>query len=54
LFVATFLTLIVVPTLYYMVARFGEVREQAVRRMKELYWLPYVRLAGEQRPDGEK
>jgi multidrug efflux pump len=54
LLVATFLTLIVVPTLYYMAARFGEVKEQTVRRIKELYWLPYARLAGEQRPDGEK
>jgi len=54
LFVATFLTLIVVPTLYYMVARFGEVKEKAVWRIKELYWRPYARLAGEQRPDGEK
>jgi multidrug efflux pump subunit AcrB len=54
LFVATFLTLIVVPTLYYMVARFGEVKEKTVWRIKELYWRPYARLAGEQRPDGEK
>jgi multidrug efflux pump subunit AcrB len=54
LFVATFLTLIVVPTLYYMAARFGEVKEKTVRQIKELYWRPYARLAGEQRPDGEK
>ncbi len=50
LMVATFLTLIVVPTLYYIVARFGEVRQVSVRRIKDLYWRPYALLAGEQRP----
>ncbi|MBU1565715.1 MAG: efflux RND transporter permease subunit [Proteobacteria bacterium] len=50
LFIATFLTLIVVPTLYYMVARFIEVRQQTVERIKALYWRPYALLAGEQRP----
>ncbi len=54
LFVATFLTLIVVPALYYMVARFLEVRQQIVGRVKKLYWRPYALLAGEQRPEEEK
>jgi multidrug efflux pump subunit AcrB len=54
LFVATFLTLIVVPTLYYMVARFVEVRQQTVERIKALYWRPYALLAGEQRPHEDK
>ncbi len=54
LFVATFLTLIVVPTLYYMVARFIEAKEQTLGRIKNLYWRPYALLAGEQRPREDK
>lgn len=54
LLVATFLTLIVVPTLYYLVARFGEVRQNSVRRIKALYWRPYALLAGEQRPSPQE
>lgn len=50
LLVATFLTLIVVPTLYYLVARMAEVRQHSVQRIKNLYWRPYALLAGEQRP----
>jgi multidrug efflux pump subunit AcrB len=54
LLVATFLTLIVVPTLYFLVGRFAEIREQSVRRIKELYWRPYALFAGEQRPRSEE
>ncbi len=54
LLVATFLTLIVVPTLYYLVARFVELRRRAVHRVKALYWRPYALLAGEPRPETEK
>ncbi|MDK9707139.1 MAG: efflux RND transporter permease subunit [Desulforhopalus sp.] len=54
LFVATFLTLIVVPTLYYISARFVEKRQAAAKRIKELYWRPYALLAGEPRPGEEK
>ena len=50
LMVATFLTLIVVPTLYYLVARMTEGRQYVVQRVKDLYWRPYALLAGEQRP----
>lgn len=50
LLLATFLTLIVVPTLYYLVARFEIFRGQAWRRLRELYWRPYALLAGEPRP----
>jgi multidrug efflux pump subunit AcrB len=50
LLLATFLTLIVVPTLYYLVARFETFRGSAVNRIKELYWRPYALLAGEPRP----
>ncbi|MDP3479214.1 MAG: efflux RND transporter permease subunit [Desulfoprunum sp.] len=54
LFVATFLTLIVVPTLYFLVARFGETRQHTVQRIKTLYWRPYALLAGEPRPKEDK
>ncbi len=54
LFVATFLTLIVVPTLYFLVARFAENRQSTVQRLKALYWRPYALLAGEPRPKGDE
>ncbi|MBF0468832.1 MAG: efflux RND transporter permease subunit [Desulfamplus sp.] len=47
LMVATFLTLVVVPTLYYLLERMGEVRKQVSERLKVLYWKPYHWLAGE-------
>lgn len=50
LFMATFLTLVVVPTLYYLVARFAENRQHIGQRIKALYWKPYALLAGESRP----
>jgi len=53
LFVATFLTLIVVPTLYYLAARLTDNRRRLVSRLKTLYWKPYARLAGEPRPKGD-
>jgi hypothetical protein len=54
LFIATFLTLIVVPTLYFLVARFAENRLSIVQRIKALYWRPYALLAGEPRPNKDK
>ena len=54
LFIATFLTLIVVPTLYFLVARFAENRLSIVQRIKALYWRPYALLAGEPRPNEDK
>jgi Cu/Ag efflux pump CusA len=51
---ATFLTLIVVPTLYFLVARFAENRQSTVQRLKALYWRPYALLAGEPRPKGDE
>ena len=54
LFVATFLTLIVVPTIYYLFARFADNRHSAVQRIKSLYWKPYALLAGEPRPNEDK
>ena len=50
LMMATFLTLIVVPTLYFLVARFVENRQSIVQRLKAIYWRPYALLAGEPRP----
>ena len=53
LLLATFLTLIVVPTLYYLAARLTENRRHFVARLKTLYWKPYALLAGEPRPKGD-
>ncbi|WP_136806593.1 efflux RND transporter permease subunit [Desulfosediminicola flagellatus] len=47
LVVATFLTLVVVPTLYYLIERFGTIFGQAKERIREMYWKPYPYLAGE-------
>ncbi len=47
LMVATFLTLIVVPTLYYMIERFSHIREKIGRVISNIYWKPYPLLAGE-------
>ena len=50
LLLATILTLIVVPTLYYLTVRLNENRRNTLGRIKELYWRPYAMLAGEPRP----
>jgi len=47
LMVATFLTLIVVPTLYFLFEQTDNRLQQFSRRLKELYWKPYPFLAGE-------
>jgi multidrug efflux pump subunit AcrB len=47
LMVATFLTLMVVPTLYYLIGRAPEIRSRTVRGIRDLYWKPYPWLAGE-------
>ena len=47
LMVATFLTLIVVPTLYYLLEQASEFRQRLAGRIRELYWKPYPYLAGE-------
>jgi multidrug efflux pump subunit AcrB len=54
LIVATFLTLVVVPTLYYMIERFDTIRQQTLERISEIYWKPYPYLAGEQRVKEEE
>ena len=47
LMVATFLTLIVVPTLYYLLEQASELRQRLAGRIRDLYWKPYPYLAGE-------
>lgn len=51
LLVATFLTLVVVPTLYYLLEQLPEKRRQAVIRLKRFYWQQYGRLSGEKNPN---
>ncbi|MFN2354300.1 MAG: efflux RND transporter permease subunit [Desulfopila sp.] len=50
LIVATFLTLIVVPTLYYMLEHFTRFQQRMISRIRRIYWKPYAMLAGEQPP----
>jgi multidrug efflux pump subunit AcrB len=47
LMVATFLTLIVVPTLYSLFSSMGEKSRNATQRLHDIYWRPYQWLAGE-------
>ncbi len=51
LVVATFLTLVVVPTLYYMLDRLSLFSDKGKRVVARLYWKPYYILAGEKEPD---
>ena len=51
LIVATFLTLIVVPTLYYLLERISIIQKNAFQTVKNIYWKPYPFLAGEQKPE---
>jgi multidrug efflux pump subunit AcrB len=54
LIIATFLTLLMVPTLYCLFARIDEARTTSARRLRQLYWKPYAWLAGEKpAEDGE-
>lgn len=47
LMVATFLTLIVVPTLYSLFSNMGEKSRNAIHWLHDIYWRPYRWLAGE-------
>ncbi len=47
LMVATFLTLIVVPTLYSLFSSIGEKGRNATQWLHDIYWRPYRWLAGE-------
>lgn len=48
LMVATFLTLIVVPTLYSLFASFHEKSSESVRWIRRTYWRPFSWLSGEE------
>lgn len=47
LIVATFLTLIVVPTLYYLIERTSSIWKRFTARVHDIYWKPFPLLAGE-------
>ena len=49
LVVATFLTLVVVPTLYYLFDRLGTQSQNAKNKIHQLYWKPFPLLAGQKR-----
>ena len=53
LVIATFLTLVVVPTLYYVIENFHTFLDKANRRIKKAYWNAYPRFAGEPVPKQE-
>jgi len=46
LMVSTFLTLVVVPTLYYLFEQISDFRNRAADKIRTLYWKPYPYLAG--------
>jgi multidrug efflux pump len=50
LVVATFLTLIVVPTLYYLFERMTTIRKKFSNKISEIYWKPFPYLAGQTPP----
>ncbi len=50
LVVATFLTLVVVPALYYMLERLSEIRKRFAEKIRAIYWKPYPWIAGESVP----
>jgi multidrug efflux pump len=51
LVVATFLTLVVVPTLYYLFERMSDMLKKINQKMSELYWKPFPYLAGQTSPE---
>jgi multidrug efflux pump len=51
LVVATFLTLVVVPTLYYLFENMGRIRIKMSRKIREIYWKPFPYLAGQTSPE---
>ncbi len=50
LVVATFLTLVVVPTLYYLFERMGSIHARMSQKLSALYWKPFPFLAGQPSP----
>ncbi|MBU0944640.1 MAG: efflux RND transporter permease subunit [Proteobacteria bacterium] len=54
LIVATFLTLVVVPSLYYLFHRFMENQQQVRGWLHRQYWRPYPLLSGESREENKE
>ncbi|MFT5697579.1 MAG: multidrug efflux pump [Desulforhopalus sp.] len=54
LVVATFLTLVVVPTLYYLLERMGTISQRFFTKLSELYWKPFPLLAGIKNKDKQR
>jgi len=54
LMVATFLTLLVVPTLYTLFNNMAEKGRSAAQWLRHIYWKPYGRLSGEKVHRGRK
>ncbi|SDO91366.1 efflux RND transporter permease subunit [Desulforhopalus singaporensis] len=54
LLVATFLTLVVVPTLYYFLERVGNKVTRITSRISEIYWKPYPYFAGQKGSEKKK
>jgi multidrug efflux pump subunit AcrB len=52
LLVATFLTLVVVPTIYYALENAGTILDQFRKWIQKIYWKPVPYLAGEVGPHG--
>jgi len=50
---ATVLTLVVVPTLYSLVATAGQAAELGISRLRRAYWAPFYRLTGS-KPEEEE
>jgi type II secretory pathway component PulF len=51
LIVATFLTLVVVPTLYYLMERTGTRLSKLKEKINQIYWKPFPYLAGTTSPE---
>lgn len=49
LIIATFLTLVVVPTLYYLFDSTSRMCDRGYKKLHELYWKPYPYLSGEKK-----
>ncbi len=50
LIVATFLTLVVVPALYFLFEQMGGIHLKIGRKINQLYWKPFPYLAGQRTP----
>jgi multidrug efflux pump subunit AcrB len=51
LIVSTFLTLVVVPTLYYLFETMASLRTKISQKISAVYWKPFPYLAGQTSPE---